>query len=53
VLVAKGKWSNERIEHGKALLQETVSLLIGLGKSIDPSRFGEEPLRYRSGGKQE
>jgi four helix bundle protein len=40
VLVAKGKCSTDQIEAGKALLQETVSLLVGLGKSIDPDRFG-------------
>ena len=46
VLVAKGKCSTDQIEAGKALLQETVSLLVGLGKSIDPDRFGEEPGKY-------
>ena len=48
VMVAKRKCSSEEIEPGKRLLQEVVSLLVGLGKSVDPDRFGEEPGPYYS-----
>jgi len=47
VLVAKGKCNPEQVQSGKALLHETVSLLIGLIRSISPDRLGEEPLPYR------
>jgi four helix bundle protein len=47
VLVAKGKCTAEEIQRGKELLHEAVSLLIGLIKSISPSRLGEEPVEYR------
>jgi four helix bundle protein len=49
VLVAKGRSSEQQIEPGKALLLETVALLVGLGKSVDPDRFGEDPVNYTSG----
>jgi hypothetical protein len=35
---------------GKAVLRETVSLLVGLISSISPERLGEEPLPYRTDG---
>ena len=48
VLVAKGKSSTDRIEEGKRVLSEAVSLLIGLCKSISPARLGEETAPYRT-----
>ena len=48
VLVAKGKCTVEQMESGKQLLHETVSLLVGLVKSIAPDRLGEEPVAYRT-----
>ena len=48
VLVAKGKCTAEQIQSGKELLHETVSLLVGLIRSIDPDRLGEEPVGYRT-----
>src|SRR5438093_653010 len=39
VLVAKGKCTLEQVEGGKQLLHETVSLLVGLSKSISPDRL--------------
>jgi four helix bundle protein len=48
VLVAKGRCTVEQIEGGKRLLQETVSLLVGLTKSIAPDRLGEEAPTYGS-----
>ena len=48
VLVAKGKCTVDEIQSGKRLLYETVSLLIGLVRSISPDRLGEEPLAYRA-----
>ena len=51
VLVAKGKSALNRTEEGKRLLSETVSLLIGLCKSVSPDRLGEEAPAYgRSAG---
>lgn len=50
VLVAKGKFARERTEKGKQLLSETVSLLIGLSKSIAPHRLGEETPPYGTSG---
>jgi four helix bundle protein len=47
VLVAKGKCTTEEIQKGKEILNETVSLLVGLIKSISPDRLGEEPVDYR------
>jgi hypothetical protein len=38
--------SLDRTEEGKRLLSETVSLLIGLCKSISPDRLGEETPPY-------
>jgi four helix bundle protein len=46
VLVAKGKCTVEEIQSGKELLHETVSLLVGLVRSIAPDRLGEEALPY-------
>jgi four helix bundle protein len=46
VLVAKNKSTPDRAEEGKRLLSETVSLLIGLCKSISPDRLGEETPPY-------
>jgi len=48
VLVAKGRIGLDRIEEGKRLLSETVALLIGLCKSVSPSRLGEEEMPYRT-----
>ena len=48
VLVAKGKCTAEQIQSGKELLHETVSLLVGLVKSIAPDRLGEETVEYRT-----
>jgi len=47
VLVAKGKCTVEQIQPGKEILHETVSLLVGLIRSIAPDRLGEEPTEYR------
>ena len=47
VLVAKGKCTPEEIQKGKEILNEAVSLLVGLIKSISPDRLGEEPVEYR------
>ena len=48
VLVAKGKVTAVQVQEGKALLQEVVSLLIGLIKSLSPERLREEPIPYRA-----
>jgi len=48
VLVAKGKCTTEEIQSGKELLHETVSLLVGLIRSIAPDRLGEEAVEYRT-----
>ena len=48
VLVAKGKCTAEETQKGKEILNETVSLLIGLIRSIAPDRLGEEPVDYRT-----
>jgi four helix bundle protein len=47
VLVAKGRCSEEEVERGKEVLRETVSLLVGLIKSVSPDRLGEDPVEYR------
>ena len=47
VLVAKGKCTAEQTQSGKEILHETVSLLVGLIRSIAPQRLGEEPGEYR------
>jgi four helix bundle protein len=47
VLVAKAKCSAEEIQTGKELLYETVSLAIGLIRSIAPERLGEEAVDYK------
>jgi four helix bundle protein len=44
VLVAKQKCIVEEVIAGKEILHETVSLLIGLIKSIAPDRLGEEAI---------
>jgi four helix bundle protein len=48
VLVAKGQFTTEQVRDGKAVLHETVSLLVGLIRSISPDRLGEEPLPYQT-----
>jgi four helix bundle protein len=48
VLVAKGKCTPEQIQSGKEVLHETVCLLVGLIRSIDPDRLGEEAVEYRT-----
>lgn len=50
VLVAKGRFTTDQVGEGKALLHETVSLLVGRIRSPAPDRLGEEPLPYRTGG---
>ena len=47
VLVAKGTCGREQTQRGKELLRETVALLVGLIKSIDPDRLGEAPVDNR------
>ncbi len=46
VLVAKGRYTVEQIEEGKRLLHETVSLIVGLTKSVAPGRIGEDTVKY-------
>jgi four helix bundle protein len=48
VLMAKGKCTSEQIRSGKAILHETVCLLVGLVRSISPERLREEPRPYAS-----
>jgi len=48
VLVAKGKCTAEQIQSGKALLHETVCLLVGLIRSAAPDWLGEDPAEYRT-----
>jgi four helix bundle protein len=50
VLVAKGRCTEEDVESGKEILRQTVSLLVGLIRSISPDRLGEEPGEYRVSG---
>ncbi|MBE7503868.1 MAG: four helix bundle protein [Verrucomicrobiales bacterium] len=50
VLVAKGQFTTDQVLEGKAILHETVSLLVGLIRSISPERLGEEPRPYRTSG---
>ena len=50
VLVAKGQLTADQVREGKALLHETVCLLVGLIRSLSPERLGEEPLPYRTSG---
>jgi four helix bundle protein len=47
VLVARKRCTREQIEGGKRLLQETVSLLVGLIKSVAPGRLGEDTVPYQ------
>lgn len=49
VLVAKGSSTVEQIVAGKEILHETVSLIVGLIKSVAPERLGEEGGKYRTG----
>ena len=49
VLVAKGKCTPEQIYRGKQILHETVSLLVGLIRSISPERLREEAPVYGAG----
>lgn len=48
VLVAKGKCTAEQTQCGKEILRETVSLLVGLIRSIAPQRLREEAAEYRT-----
>jgi four helix bundle protein len=48
VLIAKGRCTTEETQKGKELLRETVSLLVGLVRSIAPNRLGEDPIEYRT-----
>ncbi len=48
VLVAKGKCTAEQVQSGKELLHDTVSLLVGLIRSIAPDRLGDESIEYRT-----
>ena len=50
VLVAKGQLTTDQVREGKAVLHETVCLLVGLIRSLSPERLGEEPLPYRTSG---
>jgi hypothetical protein len=50
VLVAKRKCTAEQIQSGKAILHETVCLLVGLVKSHSPERLREEVVPYGSRG---
>jgi four helix bundle protein len=50
VLVAKGRCTGEDVESGKEILRETVSLLVGLIRSISPDRLGEELGEYKVSG---
>jgi hypothetical protein len=46
-------FDHEKLDHvreGKAVLHETVCLLVGLIKSRSPERLGEEPLPDRTSG---
>ncbi len=48
VLVAKGRSTHDEVREGKALLLETVSLLVGLVRRLSPDRLGEESAPYRA-----
>jgi four helix bundle protein len=50
VLVAKGQLTSDQVRDGKAVLHETVCLLVGLIRSLSPERLGEESLPYRTSG---
>jgi predicted tellurium resistance membrane protein TerC len=50
VLVAKGQFTTDQMREGKAVLHETVSLLLGPISGISPERLGEEPMPYRTSG---
>ena len=52
VLVAKGKCEASEIQTGKELLHETVSLLIGLTRSIAPERLREDVVHYHNSTEQ-
>lgn len=53
VLVAKGHVTPDEAREGKAVLHDTVCLLLGLVRSIAPQRLGEEPRLYRTWGGEE
>ena len=48
ILVAKNKCTVEEVYEGKRLLHETVSLLVGLTKSVSPERLREDGPPYGS-----
>jgi hypothetical protein len=50
VLVAKGQLTPDQVRDGKAVLHETVCLLVGLIRSMSPERLREEPLPDRTSG---
>ena len=41
--------SDEELDHGKTLLKDIVSLLVGLIRSNSPERFHEDAVEYRVG----
>lgn len=47
VLVAKSQFTADEVHDGKALLHETVSLLVGLIRSFSPERLGEHCRHQR------
>jgi four helix bundle protein len=53
VLVAKRKLSAEEVLHGKEILIEVVSMLVGLIKSNSPDRLYDEACNYAVGGEQD
>jgi four helix bundle protein len=53
VLVAKGRYRTEEVQPGKEVLHQTVSLLVGLIRRIDPGRLGEEVLEYHTSAEQD
>lgn len=48
VLVAKGKCTTTETAAGKEILHDTVSLLVGLIRSIAPDRLGDATVEYRA-----
>jgi hypothetical protein len=48
-VVAKGKCIGEQIQSGKAILHETVSLVVGLIRSISPDCLHEKATPYGIG----
>jgi four helix bundle protein len=47
VMVARKVLAEGEIQAGKQLLVGIVSMLVGLIRATDPSRFAEEPVEYR------